>query len=390
MLRWPSRTPGSVSTSTSRSAARCASAKRRICAWAKLMSSITCAGRLSIRRLDLGRRQAEILRLPIVELHREFADRGVAAPHDIVQDRLDRLAHLAVGGEFFLLARAALQRADHGPSYSAVQPPSTTSAVPVISAAASEARNTTAPIRSSTVPSRPSLIRRTTSSWNARVVPERPGQRRVDEGRPDGVHSDAVRREVDRHRLGQPLDAVLAHAVDGAPRAADMAHLRGDVDDRAPHRGRRHSPRHRLRDEERGALVQRGDGVVVLLGHIEERRRPVGAGVVDQDVERRLASIAARTAARSVTSSTSASALPPSVADLGRGRLDLGRGARRQHDMRAGLRQGRGCRQADAAAGAGDQGAAAVEAEAARGMRAGSSDLGTTIDLQSLRRPTAP
>jgi len=41
---WPSTTPGSVSTSTSRSAARCASAKRRICVCANSMSALTPAG----------------------------------------------------------------------------------------------------------------------------------------------------------------------------------------------------------------------------------------------------------------------------------------------------------------------------------------------------------
>src|SRR5207248_3660246 len=125
-------------------------------------------GRQTIdQRLDFGLREAKILRLPLVEAGRQLAHRCVAALDDIVENRLDRLAHLAVGLDLLLLGRAALEIADHGHSYSAVQPPSTTSAVPVISAAASEARNTTAPIRSSTVPSRPSLIRRSTSSWNA-------------------------------------------------------------------------------------------------------------------------------------------------------------------------------------------------------------------------------
>src|ERR1051326_2066873 len=40
MLRWPSRTPGTVSTSISFSAARWCSAKLRICACANLISSI--------------------------------------------------------------------------------------------------------------------------------------------------------------------------------------------------------------------------------------------------------------------------------------------------------------------------------------------------------------
>ena len=43
MLRWPSTTPGSVSTSTSRSAARWCSAKLRTCSWAKRMSSMSWA-----------------------------------------------------------------------------------------------------------------------------------------------------------------------------------------------------------------------------------------------------------------------------------------------------------------------------------------------------------
>ena len=53
--------------------------------------------------------------------------------------------------------------------------------------------------------------------------------------------------------------------------------------------GLHHPPRHRLCDEERGALVQVGDGIVVLLGHVEERRRTVGSGIVHQHIERRLA-----------------------------------------------------------------------------------------------------
>src|SRR4051812_15748655 len=52
-------------------------------------------------------------------------------------------------------------------SQSAAQPPSTTSAEPVIKAEASEARNTTAPIRSSTWPTLPSLIRLSTALRNA-------------------------------------------------------------------------------------------------------------------------------------------------------------------------------------------------------------------------------
>ena len=65
------------------------------------------------QRLDLRRRQPEILRLPLVELHRQLAHRRVAAPHDVVEDRLDGLAHLAVGFEFLFVGRATLQITDH-------------------------------------------------------------------------------------------------------------------------------------------------------------------------------------------------------------------------------------------------------------------------------------
>src|SRR6185312_7413033 len=51
--------------------------------------------------------------------------------------------------------------------HSAVQPPSSTSAEPVISDDASDARNTMAPVRSSSWPRRPSLILPNTSSRNA-------------------------------------------------------------------------------------------------------------------------------------------------------------------------------------------------------------------------------
>src|SRR6185437_12447246 len=63
------------------------------------------------------------------------------------------------------------------------------------------------------------------------VLPEWLGQWRIDESRADGVHPNAVGRQVDCHCLGQTLDAVLAHAVDRAPSPADVAHLGGNMDD---------------------------------------------------------------------------------------------------------------------------------------------------------------
>ena len=139
--------------------------------------------------------------------------------------------------------------------------------------------------------------------------------------------------------------------------------------------GLHHAPRHRLGDEERGALVERRDGVVVLLGHLQERRRAVGAGVVHQHVERRLRFDRGADGGEVGHVEHQRLGAAAFVADLGGGGFDLGRGARRQHDMRAGLRQrGRG-RQANAAAGAGDQSAAAVEPKRRR-ARQGLSGVG--------------
>ena len=76
---------------------------------------------------------------------------------------------------------------------------------------------------------------------------------------PERVHADVVRRQLDRHRLGEALHRVLGGAVDGAARRADMAHLRGDVDDRAGLLRVDQPPRHRLRDEIGGAHVQPHD-----------------------------------------------------------------------------------------------------------------------------------
>ena len=124
-----------------------------------------------------------------------------------------------------------------------------------------------------------------------------------------------------------------------------------------------HPPRHGLRHEERGALVQRDDGVVVLFGHLEERRGPVGAGVVHQHIERRLCVDRGAHGGEVGHVQHQRFGAAAFVADLRGCRLDLGCGARGQDDVRAGLRQGCGGGEADAAAGAGDQRAAAFKAQ---------------------------
>ncbi len=65
------------------------------------------------RLVDLGRREAEVLRLPLVELLRVIADRRVLARLDLGEDRLDGLTHLGVGGLDRARIHAAFQIAGH-------------------------------------------------------------------------------------------------------------------------------------------------------------------------------------------------------------------------------------------------------------------------------------
>ena len=122
--------------------------------------------------------------------------------------------------------------------------------------------------------------------------------------------------------------------------------------------------RHGLGDEIGSAHVEAHDGVEVVDGDVEQRLWAVGAGIVDEDVERVGAAAMARCmAARSVTSSTSVSAFWPRarIAAAAASISDCGAGC--QGDVRAGIGQRTGGGEADAAAGAGDEGTLAVEAE---------------------------
>jgi hypothetical protein len=65
-----------------------------------------------------------------------------------------------------------------------------------------------------------------------------------------------------------------------------MAHLGGDVHDRAPDVAIDHPARDRLGDEEGRTHVQRHHEIQIRDGHLREGRRAIGARVVHQDVER--------------------------------------------------------------------------------------------------------
>ena len=99
MWRWPSRTPGSVSTSRSVIVARCARANVRTCSWPNAMSSSTCAGTRSRLAAISSASEPEALRLPAVEPGRVAPHGGVPVRgdggDDLVHDRGDGV--VAVG-----------------------------------------------------------------------------------------------------------------------------------------------------------------------------------------------------------------------------------------------------------------------------------------------------
>ena len=64
--------------------------------------------------LDLGGREVEILRRPLVEFLRQFADRGVLPFLDLGEDGFHGLAYLGVGGLDRARVHSAFQIASHG------------------------------------------------------------------------------------------------------------------------------------------------------------------------------------------------------------------------------------------------------------------------------------
>ena len=175
--------------------------------------------------------------------------------------------------------------------------------------------------------------------------------------------SHPFRRQFDRHRLGQSLDRVLGHHIDRAVAlGADMAHLRGHVDD-DPAAVAHHVPGRRLRDDERRFDVERDQMVERRLVDIEKRLRPVDAGIVDQDVEarqrrdrpahRRIVGHVERQRAR----------LSAATGDFRRHLLQFARGAAVQQQFGAGIGQRQCHGPPDAASRAGHQRELAVEPE---------------------------
>jgi hypothetical protein len=145
-----------------------------------------------------------------------------------------------------------------------------------------------------------------------------------------------------------------------------MAHLRRHVDDRAGLLGFDQLARHRLRHEIGGADVEPEDEVEVLNLHVDERRRLVGAGVIDENIERCLRGDCSLHGFDIAHVEHQRLGLVAARADGLSRFLDLGGGACRERHMRAGFGQCGRRREPDAAPGAGHQRAPPVETEGGR------------------------
>ena len=148
--------------------------------------------------------------------------------------------------------------------------------------------------------------------------------------------------------LLKPSSACLVAQVRGAPDGADGAHLRRHLHDRARQAGRLAAARHLARHQERSLEVEPVERVEVVLADLVDGLRAIGAGVVDEHLERAVGGDRAR---------------------HGGGVRDIENdGARREPHLgtRLGTHLGksRGAGQSEPAAGTGDPCAAAIEPEA--------------------------
>ena len=101
MFRCPSTTPGSVSTSTSSSAAFWISAKRRTLGLGEFDVVDRLGGQTFDRGLDLVLGEPEVAWRPVVELHRQLPHRVIAPRIDVRENPFDRGPHafIALGGD---------------------------------------------------------------------------------------------------------------------------------------------------------------------------------------------------------------------------------------------------------------------------------------------------
>ena len=230
-------------------------------------------------------------------------------------------------------------------------PPLTARTCPVIYAASSDARKhdrrrhivdaARAGRAESAPPSRPAPSRRSARVMSVSIMPGR-----------DDVHRDAARRHFARQRLGEADQPGLRRGVVGLPGVAHLPDHRADRDDPAAAL-LQHRPHRRLRQHERGGEVGGHHRVPVLALHAHQQLIARDAGVADDDVEPAVrvddaARAAVSSAAASVTSTLSASAVGRRAVSVGHAVVRRDRRARRpprSRPARRAARQSRGrCR----------------------------------------------
>ncbi len=121
------------------------------------------------------------------------------------------------------------------------------------------------------------------------------------------------------------------------------------MNDRTGPAGSPHAPRHGLSSEKCRAQVEAEHGIELILRHVEEVSRAVGAGVVEQDVERIPLGQRGLQHRRVADIASQSLGLSTGITDRSGRRFDLAAGTRHQRDVRTGRSQCGGAGEADAA-----------------------------------------
>jgi hypothetical protein len=120
-----------------------------------------------------------------------------------------------------------------------------------------------------------------------------------------------------------------------------------------------------LRHEESRAHVDVEDEIEILARDVDKRRRPVGPGIVDQNVEGLAAGNECIDVVELGDIENARLRLTAALTNSARGRIDLVVRARAERDVRAGIGKRGRCGKTDAATGAGDERAFPLKPSAA-------------------------
>src|SRR5437764_1277401 len=112
--------------------------------------------------------------------------------------------------------------------------------------------------------------------------PGQPGQSRAGGNR---VDADAVRRQFERHRMGQRPAAAFRGDIGGALGAGDLGELRGDIDDAPAAALPHHLPGRRLPQMEHPGQIDRDNAVPSCRFEVEKGGGLADANAVEQKVE---------------------------------------------------------------------------------------------------------